>query len=250
MPSAIIAEDEAIVAGHLQSRLQTLWPQLRIVTVCKTVSAAVKALDHHKPDIAFLDIRMPGGLGTDIPGRAAHCPLYVFITAYDEYAVKAFESAAVDYLLKPIADSRLAQTVVRLKERVTSISRSPADLASLIQQLKGAMTPKQYMQWLRVGKGDVMQLVSVDEVCYFRATDRYTQIVTVNTEYWIRMSLKDLLLELDPQMFQAIHRDTIVRLPAVALVRRDFAGRLWVMLKERREELAVSRRHAAIFKQM
>jgi DNA-binding LytR/AlgR family response regulator len=250
MPSAIIAEDEATVANHLQERLQALWPELHIVGMCRTVAAAIKAIDQHKPDIAFLDIRMPGGLGIEIPGRALHRPMYVFITAYDEYAVQAFEASAVDYLLKPIADSRLAQTTARLKERMASAAPAVPDLAGLIQQLQASLKPAQYTQWLKAGKGDVVQLVSVDEVCYFRAADKYTQIVTPNAEHWIRTSLKDLLQELDPKFFQLIHRDTIVRLPAVAQVRRDFAGRFWVKLKERDEELAVSRRHAEIFRQM
>ncbi|MBI1891985.1 MAG: response regulator transcription factor [Burkholderiales bacterium] len=250
MPTALIAEDEATVANHLRDRLQALWPELQIVAIHRTVSAAVKAIEQHKPDIAFLDIRMPGGLGIDIPRLIHHRPLYVFITAYDEYAVRAFEASAIDYLLKPIADERLQQTVQRLKERLTVPAPAAPNLDTLIQQLQAAIKPAQYTQWLKAGKGDIVQLVAVEEVCYFKAEDKYTKIVSAQAEYWIRTSLKDLQQELDPKYFQLIHRDTIVRLPAVAQVRRDFAGRLWIKLKERTEELAVSRRHADIFKQM
>jgi DNA-binding LytR/AlgR family response regulator len=249
MPTALIAEDETTVAKHLQERLQAAWPELRIVAVCGTVAAAVKAVDDYRPDIAFLDIRMPGGLGIDIPLAVKHRPAYVFITAYDEFAVKAFEASAIDYLLKPVSDERLSQTIQRLKERVAKNVVAP-DLGAVLQQLQAALQPRQFLQWLKAGQGEVVQLVAVDEVCYFRAQDKYTKIITPLAELWIRTSLKDLVQDLDPTLFQSIHRDTIVRLPAVAQVRRDFAGRLWLKLKERTEELAVSRRHEGVFKQM
>lgn len=249
MPTALIAEDEVTVAKHLQQRLHALWPELSVVAVCGTVPATIRGLDEKRPDIAFLDIRMPGGSGIDIPLAATHRPLYVFITAYDEFAVKAFDTAAIDYLLKPVSDERLLQTIQRLQQRIANNGAVP-DWTVALQQLQAAIQAPAYLQWLKAGTGELVQLVDVAEVCYFCSQDKYTKVVTPKAEHWIRMSLKDLMQELDPKLFQSIHRDTIVRLPAVAHVRRDFAGRLWVTLKDRPEELQVSRRSEAVFKQM
>lgn len=249
MPTAIIAEDEPTVARHLKDRLEAVWPELKIVAISRTVSAAIKALEEHRPEIAFLDIRMPGGLGIDIPLAARHRPLYVFVTAYDEFALRAFESAAVDYLLKPVADERLAGTVERLKDRLSQRA-GHAGFDDMLQQLQAAFKPKRSLQWLKVGKADTVQMVAVEKVCYFRAQDGYTKAVTPQAEHWIRTSLKDLMEELDPDQFQSVHRDTIVRLSAIAKIRRDFSGRVWIQLKDRPEELSVSRRHADVFRQM
>lgn len=249
MPTALIAEDETTVAKHLQQRLQVLWPELSVLAICGSVASAVQSVDDQHPDIAFLDIRMPGGLGIDIPTATRHRPLYVFITAYDEFAVKAFDAAAIDYLLKPVSDERLLQTVQRLKERLAK-NVAPPDLSAVLRELQTAMQTPVYLQWLKAGTGDVVQLVDVAEVCYFCAQDKYTKVVTPKAEHWIRMSLKDLMQELDPKLFQSIHRETIVRLAAVSQVRKDFAGRMWVKLKDRPEELQVSRRSESLFKQM
>lgn len=245
---AVIADDEPELATYLQRELKQAWPELTIAGVARTGPEAVQLLEQERPDVAFLDIRMPGLSGLEVAERVPpHCRV-VFVTAFDEYAVQAFEREAVDYLLKPVSAERLASTVERLR-------RQPADgfgtsaLTDLLQRLQPATAPE-YLQWIRAGSGERVELVGADQVIYFHAISKYTSVLTADGEYTIRTPIKMLAEQLDPQLFWQIHRATIVNVRRVERVHREFAGRLTLVLKERPEQLTVSRAFAHLFRQM
>jgi len=249
-PTAIIAEDEPLMCAMLKSRLTAAWPELTIVAEAGNGADALEAFAAHRPDIAFLDIRMPVKNGLDVArelGAACHV---VFVTAYDEYAVDAFERGAVDYLLKPVTDERLAKCVERLQRKIAS-DVAPPPLADLMERLArlvpGSGTK---LRWVRALKGEVVHQIAVDDVLYFNAADKYTRVVTREGEALIRTALADLSGELDSQRFVQIHRSTIVNMEEVASSRRDLGGRVFVKLKDGRTELPVSRAYAHLFKQM
>ena len=244
MPSltALIADDEALLASDLADRLAALWPELRIIGVAKNGIEAIAQMNQHQPDFAFLDIRMPGLTGLQV-ASSAQTTRVIFVTAFDEYAVQAFENSAVDYLLKPVSDARLAQCVVRLQQR------NHADLTKLAQSMTPA-TATPYLQWLTSSLGETTRLIAIEEVRYFQATEKYTEVVTAHGRHLIRSSLKELLPQLNPQRFAQIHRSYIVCLPAVAKIERDILGRHSVYLKDCADVLPLSRSHAAQFKQM
>jgi DNA-binding LytR/AlgR family response regulator len=257
-PVAIIAEDEPLLAQQLARLLARAWPELRLAGIAANGIEALALIERERPRIAFLDIRMPGLTGlevaaelTDRLGKDEAAPAIVFVTAYDEFALKAFELAAIDYLLKPVTDKRLARCVERLK---AGIDR-PVKAESLVSQLKLILNNEtreaaKPLGILRAGVGDTVKMIPVEQVCYFRAEDKYTAVVTKDGEALIRMPLKDLLTQLPAGRFAQVHRGTIVNLDEVAAAVRDDAGRVSLRLRNRKETLAVSRIYADLFRQM
>lgn len=243
-PTAIIADDEPRLAGNLAGRLRALWPLLNIVAVVPNGIAAVAAIAEYKPTFAFLDIRMPGLDGMQV-AKAAQGTRVIFVTAYDEYAVSAFDNAAVDYLLKPISDARLAQCVARLAQHVGIATDSGA-----LAGLPGRPSQGAVLEWLTVRLGDTTRLVAVNEVLYFRSGDKYTEAVTSTEQHLIRTPLKQLLDQLDQRYFAQIHRGVIVNLRRVERIERDLIGRSKLYLRDHAEVLTVSRNYLDQFKQM
>ncbi len=247
---ALIVDDEENLRAVLRRRLAEVWPELEIVAEARDGTEALELAAEYEPEIAFLDIRMPGLDGLEVARRlSGRCHL-VFVTAYDEYAVSAFESDAVDYLLKPVTAERLAQTVGRLQQRIQNAPSNQFDelLEQLAQKLRG--TERQSLQWIRAGVRDEVKLVPVDEVCCFIAADKYTTVVTAEGELLIRKPLKELEAELDPQRFWRVHRGAIVNLKHVVSCRRDDEGRVWLSVSGINDELTVSRNYAHRFRQM
>lgn len=259
-PRALIAEDEPLLAQALASALAAAWPELEIVAVAPNGIEAVDAAERLAPDVAFLDIRMPGLDGLELAAELADrlgaaVPEIVFVTAHDEYALRAFEHAAVDYVLKPVSAARLARTVGRLRERLAARG-GRGDLPALIgrlQRLMAAAAPArtgEALRILRAGSGNAVRMIPVEEVCYFRADDKYTCVVTREGEALIRTSLKELLAQLPPERFRQVHRGIVVNLDEVAAATRDDTGRVSLALKHRKETLPVSRVFAELFRQM
>lgn len=247
-PRALIADDEPALAADLATRLGRLWPELDIAAVVHHGPAAVEAMQRLAPDLAFLDIQMPGLTGLEVAERV-RIPHLVFVTAHDAFAVAAFEAAAVDYLLKPVSDARLAQTVERLKARL--LAGTPAvDIAALLRQWLPQAAVQARLSLIRASVGAETHLIDVGSVLFFRADDKYTAVRTAAREYLIRTPLKDLLVQLDPEQFWQIHRNSIVNIRAVASAQRDLAGRVVLHLKGCAERLPVSRAFAHRFGQM
>jgi DNA-binding LytR/AlgR family response regulator len=247
-PTALIADDEAPLRTHLRRRLAALWPEL---TLCGEAANGVEALELlavHRPDVAFLDIRMPGLTGLEVAARLTQPCHIVFITAYEQYALAAFEHEAVDYLHKPVTEQRLRGTIERLKRHLAG----PApDLHALLGALRGALErDSSYLRWIRVAQGDEIRLISADEVLCFQAQDKYTVVTTPDGEWLIRAPVKELEAALDPRRFWRVHRSTLVRVDAIERVTRDFRGRLLLSLRGQRDPLAVSRAYAHRFRQM
>jgi len=263
---ALIAEDEALLAAALSAALQRLWPELEIIGVAAN---GIEAVDHAlaaQPDIVFFDIKMPGKSGLEAARELADewpeeqtFPLLVFVTAYDDYAVQAFEQAAIDYVLKPANDERLAKTVERLQARLAQNRKTgnpgntSDDMERVLQQLRG-ITPvpaaQERLRMIRAAVGNQIKLIPIEEVIYFEATDKYVNVVTAGSESLIRTSLKELIPQLDPDQFWQIHRGTVVRIAQVQSAQRDEAGKLSLRLRTRPETLAVSRLFTHLFKQM
>jgi DNA-binding LytR/AlgR family response regulator len=247
--TAIIADDEPRLATYLQERLAVLWPDLVIAGIAHNGPEALALLDREAPDIAFLDIRMPGLSGLDVARHAAGVRV-VFVTAFDQYAVEAFQRAAVDYLLKPVADDRLAESVERLKARRPEPSEAGMKevLAAIARLAPGAAQER--LAWIRASRGTQVVLIDVDDVCYFRANDKYTSVFTAEGESLIRTPLKELAEQLDAARFWQVHRGTIVNVRHIATTTRDLSGRITLTMKKRAEPVAVSRAYAHLFKQM
>lgn len=247
---ALIADDEEHLRSALRRRLAEVWPELEIVAEAADGEQALELAAATEPDIAFLDIRMPGLDGLEVARRLmGRCHL-VFVTAYDEYAVDAFERDAVDYLLKPVTEKRLAQTVARLQERRSP--ESSVSLAGLLDQLSANLniTPRPTLQWIRAGHQDRMTQIPVADIRCFISADKYTSVFSGQQEWPIRKTIKELEAELDAQQFWRIHRGAIVNLAFVEGGYRDDSGRWWLRLREHAEPLAVSRAYAHRFKQM
>ena len=264
---ALIAEDEALLATALSTSLQRLWPELDIVGVAAN---GIEAVDHALaalPDILFFDIKMPGKSGLEAARELAEewpdqrpFPLLVFVTAYDDYAVQAFEQAAIDYLLKPANDERLVKTIERLQARLTQNSKNGnpgSDMERMLQQLHAiaptlapAPAAQERLRMIRAAVGNQVRLIPIEEVIYFEATDKYVNVVTADSASLIRTSLKELIPQLDPDQFWQIHRGTVVRIAQVQSAQRDEAGKLSLRLRTRPETLAVSRLFAHLFRQM
>jgi len=244
-PSAILAEDETVLRDELRQHLRELWPALRIVGEAGTGIEALDLIERHSPDVLFLDIEMPLLSGLDVAQQAQHrCHL---VTAYDMHAVAAFETGAVDYILKPLERSRLRVTVERLQQRLSSV---PPNLDVLLRELAQSAAPHRHLRWINASVGQSTLVITVDEVIYFQADTKYTKVVTATHEALIRKSLQELQSELDPSVFWPIHRSTVVNANAIAGVSRDLRGRLSVALKHRDERLSVSESHQHLFKLM
>lgn len=264
-PTALIAEDEALLAENLRAELAAAWPALQVVAQAAHGTAAVELALKHRPQVCFLDIRMPGMTGLeaaqaiteDWPDDAGALPLFVFVTAYDQYALQAFEAAAADYLLKPVTPARLAQTVARLQARLSepaapgaaeAPTAADATLASLRQLLAQSVAAAPRLRHLQAAVGDAIELVPVDAIVYLEAADKYVRAVTAEREYWVRVSLRELLPQLDAERFWQVHRSTVVHIDAVARALRQENGTVQLTLRSRPEKLTVSRVHAIRFK--
>lgn len=246
-PRALIAEDEPRLREQLAERLANLWPELEIAAIVGNGVDAVQALDRHRPNILFLDIQMPGLSGLDVARYASNRCHVAFITAYDEYAIAAFEQGAVDYVLKPFTTARLATAIGRLKDRLVV---PPADLSELLARLSGIANQGSYLRWINASVGKVVKLITVDEICYFQADNKYTLVVTPQSESLIQKTIKELSDDLDPQIFWQIHRSTLVNVNAIASVDRNVRGRVSVKLKERNESLPVADAYVHLFRKM
>jgi DNA-binding LytR/AlgR family response regulator len=244
---AVIAEDEPLLLAELKESLAKLWPELRVCAEAGDGIEALRAIEQHLPDILFLDIQLPGMSGLEVARQVGDKCHIVFVTAYDKYAVAAFEQGAVDYVMKPFSPARLATTIARLKEKAGSV---PANLEGLLQTLVEANAAKEYLRWITASQGQDLRLITVDEICYFQADNKYTLVVTPNQQSLIRRPIKELIEELDPSAFWQIHRGTLVNVNAIAGVTRDIGGQLRVRLKQRKETLPVSDPYVHKFKQM
>jgi DNA-binding LytR/AlgR family response regulator len=246
MPRALIAEDEPLLLEQLKRRIAEAWPELDIAIEAGSGDEAIAAFDVSPTDVAFLDIRMPGKTGLEVARAIDGRAHVVFVTAYDEYAIAAFEEGAIDYLLKPVTAERLAKVVGRLKSRLSS---PPVDLETILQRLSGR-DASPHLKWIRASLGTAMRMVPVEDVLFFQAEDKYTKVVTRDGEALIKKPIKELFDELDPEAFWQIHRGTIVSLRAIARVERDWRDQPVITLKDRPEKLVVSRTFAHRFKAM
>lgn len=256
MPECVIAEDEELLRDELVFLLSKAWPELEIAASCEDGAAALEAIESHKPEVAFLDIRMPGLTGLEVAAAAAEASpatQVVFVTAYNQYAVDAFERGAVDYLLKPIAPDRLEATVKRLKARLGAGAPDSSALLAVIEQLRAKLPPTpqaQALQWITASAGKETRLILVDEIAYFQADNKYTVVMTAQGEALVRKPIRELLEVLDPAVFKQIHRSTIVNMKAVASITRDDSGRGTLRLKNRSETLPVSLSFMTLFRNM
>lgn len=272
-PRAVLADDERLMREQLRARLAEAWPELQLVAEAKNGIEAVELVREHRPDVVFLDIRMPGATGVEAarqiaqlappeggePDNEALLPEIVFITAYDQYAVEAFEQGAADYVLKPAERERLALTVQRIRQRLAarrdaSVEAPPGPhLQALLHQLSARLNPgqpPQYLRWIQATVGPNIQMIPVDEVLFFISDEKYTRVQTAQVEALIRKPIKELVDELDPSAFWQIHRSTLVAVKAIAGVTRDFRGRQIVSVKGRSDRLEVSRSYHGLFKGM
>ena len=271
---AVLADDERLMREQLRSRLQEAWPELEIVAEAKNGLEAVELCREHRPDLVFLDIRMPGLTGVDAARQIVQLPEddswlvpeIVFITAYDQYAVEAFEQGVADYVLKPAERERLAITVARVKKRLAQRREGAADdavdaaeapagasMQQLLHKLSAQVSPgglPKYLQWIQATVGQSIQMIPVEDVLFFISDEKYTRVQTATIEALIRKPIKELVDELDPQLFWQIHRSTLVNVKAIAGISRDFRGRQLVAVKGLTEKLEVSRSYTHLFKGM
>lgn len=262
-PTALIAEDEPLLAQALQAELARAWPALEVVATAGDGASAVAQALALKPDVLFFDIRMPGQSGLEAAAELAEewegpgrFPALVFVTAYDQYAVQAFEAQAVDYLLKPVQAARLQKTVAKLQEDLERRRASPGngngfeETLGQLRHLLQAAPAQQALKVVQASVGTSIRMVPVEEIVYFEAADKYVRVLTAEHEYLIRTPLKELLPQLDAGSFWQVHRGTVVRASAIESVLRDDAGKLTLALRGRKERLAVSRLYAHLFRAM
>ena len=275
--TAVIADDERLMREQLRARLSEVWPELHFLAEARNGAEAVEMVTQHDPDFAFLDIRMPGMTGIEaaraILDRPDNATQIVFITAYDQYAVEAFEQGAIDYVLKPADRDRLAKTVERLKDRVERLDATPGapqqsfdqpDIAALLTRLatrldattvpssgaSSAASSGSRLQWIQASVGQSLRLIPVDEILFFQSDEKYTRVQTAQFEALIKKPIKELIDELDADQFWQIHRATLVNAKAIATVTRDFRGRQIVTVHGHSQKLEVSRTYTHLFKQM
>lgn len=251
MTTALIAEDEPLMRERLLGALKAAWPELEIQGVAKNGIEAIKLWNTHRPDVLFLDIRMPGKTGLEVAAEVGDAAHIVFITAYDEYAVDAFKNGAVDYLLKPVDAERLTATVARVKKRLAT---QPPDMTALLAQLlnqahKSADNKPAKLKWIRASLGNQTRLINVDEVLFFQSDTKYTRIVMKDTEALMRSPLKELVEGLDEEIFWQVHRGVIVNANAIDRAVREAPEKLIIHLKGHKETLPVSRQYYHLFKQ-
>jgi len=255
MPSAVLIEDEALPRAALREYLAELWPELQIRGEAADGATGLALIEAHRPDIAFVDIRLPGALdGIALASAVASRLHLVFVTAFEQHALQAFEQGAVDYLLKPLQPERLVLTIQRLRERLKQgLTRTPADLDLLLRQLQqSAALPSgpRPLRWLQVGEGEHLRLVTTGEVLFFRADTKYTQAVTSQKAWLLRLSLKELLERLDADQFWQVHRGAIVNLAHIERVERSLLGHMHIRFRDCAEVLSVSQSYQSRFKQM
>ena len=264
-PTALIAEDEPLLAAALQAELASAWPELRVVASVGDGSAAVAEGLAHLPDVLFFDVRMPGQSGLEAAASLADewpasrpFPALVFVTAYDEYALQAFDAQAIDYVLKPVQPARLRRTVERLRDMLATRAQGGDGLDAALAQLRRLMAPAQApagaaaepLKVIQAGAGSAIRMVPVDDVLVFEAADKYVRVLTAGHEHLIRTPLRELLPRLDASLFWQVHRGTVVRATAIESVVRDESGKLHLLLRGRPERLPVSRLYAHLFKAM
>ena len=232
-PTAMIAEDELPQRQELRAMLAELWPELDVVAECEDGLAALEALEQHRPQVLFLDIRMPGVSGLEVARAAGtHCQV-IFVTAYEEYALRAFDEGAVDYLQKPVSRERLRRAVERTRTRLGNGTQS--DLAALLDLVQAKLAPgKAAIRWITASVGNTMKMFSIDEVLFFQAQEKYTRVVTADSEGHIRTPLKELIPALDSESFWQVHRSVIVRVGAIRAVEKDEDGKLRLSLRATR----------------
>jgi len=251
-PTAVIVDDERLMREQIAGRLKEAWPELLIVGEAGNGREALAVVHSLEPDVVFLDINMPEMDGIKAAKALAGKAHLVFVTAYDQYAVSAFDEGAIDYLLKPVEPERVALACRRLRER---LQQKPAPMDDLLEELSqrfgsGGVTPREYMRWVQASVGANIRMIPTSDILFFRAEDKYTRVQTEGFEALIRKPIKELLDELDPKEFWQIHRSTVVRVDAIAQVSRNFSGKQIVHLKGSDEKLEVSRSFNHLFKQM
>jgi DNA-binding LytR/AlgR family response regulator len=250
MPTAILAEDEPILRTQLEGKLRKLWPELEIIASVEDGAAALEALEDRVPDFMFLDIQMPEMTGVEVARHVGARAHVVFVTAYDHYAIQAFETGAVDYVLKPATDERLAVTIGRLKAKLAAPT-PPVDLNAVLSRISDHLGgKKERLQWIKATLGQNLRLIPVSEVLFFQSDEKYTRVVTADNEALIKTPIRELMDGLDPDVFWQIHRSTVVNVSAIAGVSRDFRGQAHVKIKGKDESLVVSRIYSHLFKQM
>lgn len=251
MPSAIIADDERLMRDQLRLRLSQVWPELDIVAEARNGEEAIALAARLQPDFCFLDIRMPVQTGLEAARIISPTSHVVFITAYDQHAIEAFEHGAVDYVLKPAETGRLRQTVDRLKLRLRDKPADAAALTALLARLGDQFVPRpSYLQWIQASIGQELRLIAVTDILFFQSDEKYTRVKTSRFEALIRKPVRDLAGELDPALFWQIHRSTLVNVHAIDGVTRDLRGRHLVLIKGQPDKLEVSRSFIHLFKQM
>jgi DNA-binding LytR/AlgR family response regulator len=256
--TALIADDEPHLLQALQKQLLALWPDLHIVAVARNGIEAAQRITALQPDIAFLDIQMPGLTGLEVAQGIEGQTRVVFVTAYDEYAVQAFDQAALDYVLKPIKPERLQRTIDRVRAALLAPAspQEPTQGAALLAALQrllpaaAATTSTERLRWVRASRGEVTQQIAVQDVLVFHADDKYTCVRTAAAEHLIRTPIIELAAQLDPAVFQQIHRSTLINLQHMESTRRDETSRLFVRMRGQKEELPVSRAYVHLFKAM
>jgi len=251
-PKLLVADDEPALAEYLRGRLAALWPEARVLPAARNGAEALATIRDEEPECAFLDIRMPGLTGLELASRIEGATHVVFVTAYDQYAVEAFDRDAVDYLVKPVSDDRLARAIERLKAKLAN-REAPKGIDEVLRRIAASLPSSGagWLKWVRALKGEEVHQVPVDEVLYFQAQDKYTCVMSRDGEFLIRTALSDIVRQLDPGTFAQVHRSTVVNLRFVASTRRDLGGRLFVRLRDgARTELPVSRAYAHLFRQM
>ena len=249
MTLALIADDEPNLARHLQGLLASAWPELRFTPAVRNGIEAAERIAELQPDLAFLDIQMPGLTGLQVAEGIEGRTRVVFVTAYDEYAVQAFDQEALDYVLKPVTAERVERTVERLQRSLATPGDDDARLATALRRLLPAAAGER-LRWIRASSGDLVHQIAVDDVLFFHADDKYTCVQTTVAEHLIRTPIAELASQLDPDRFAQVHRSTIVNLDHVAGTRRDEASRLLLRIKGLERELPVSRAYVHLFKAM
>jgi DNA-binding LytR/AlgR family response regulator len=251
MTTAIIADDEDLPRKDLRRMLNELWPELQIIAECEHGADALEAIHQHNPDIAFLDIRMPGMTGLDVANATKGRCHAVFTTAYDNHALDAFSAGAIDYLLKPISRERLVDAIARLKARL-EVKAAPSDLSSLMQELDKRLRPQnvERIRWISASVGDTIKMFPIDKILFFTSDEKYTRVVCTDDEAHVRKPLKEIIDGLDPEVFWQIHRSVVVRADAIAKAHRDELGKVTVELRGSKEVLKVSQAYAWRFKPM